>query len=519
MRRRIYIRAIVVVPACAVLLLQTACAERSAGRGAASPHRVIDVDHRVPFPPARRRTVKLEPGIGLSRCIDLALENNRLRPASRMALRIAQAQHRQALAAYWPQISVSIAAMRMDESMNYIYPSNTMRVPAQNITIPAGAFGLGFPAADVNLAVAESDFEVPEQEITLMDRDVAIGNANLKYLLFDGGRRHALRRQTGAGIAAAREECRRADLQVVYDVRRMYYGVLLAKLVHKLGRDTLARMEVTLQLTERLYKKGSGKVKKTDYLRNKVAVEGIRSLVARLEANEKLARSALVNTMGLPWDTEVKLPDVEVPYRPYEAKLKELVSTAYVFSPDWAKMAAALDAARVGVVGARSGYFPRVAFTGNMQRIWNDYDKATMTDRNKNSWQIGFAAEMPLFDGFLTRNRVAEARARLAQLEHQKVLLSEGLALKVKHTFLTMMAAGKQRQGASAAMKAAVENRALTVRAYKQELLETKDVIEAQMTEAIVSAQYYGALYAHAEAQARLEMIVGREVRKVVVGR
>src|ERR1035438_1761024 len=42
----------------------------------------------------------------LQQCIDLALEKNHNRVASRYSIEIAEAQHRQALSAYWPQVGI-----------------------------------------------------------------------------------------------------------------------------------------------------------------------------------------------------------------------------------------------------------------------------------------------------------------------------------------------------------------------------------------------------------------------------
>ena len=83
-------------------------------------------------------------------------------------------------------------------------------------------------------------------------------------------------------------------------------GVQRKLAVVQIGRDALTRMEVTLELTENLYTKGSGKVKKTDYLRNKTVVEWLRTAVTSLGANEQLARSALTNSMGMDWEAPVE---------------------------------------------------------------------------------------------------------------------------------------------------------------------------------------------------------------------
>jgi len=59
-----------------------------------------------------------------------------------------------------------------------------------------------------------------------------------------------------------RADADRTDLEVADQVRRMYWGAVLARQVERVGKDTLARMEVTLQLTESLYKNSAGKVSK-----------------------------------------------------------------------------------------------------------------------------------------------------------------------------------------------------------------------------------------------------------------
>ena len=77
---------------------------------------------------------------------------------------------------------------------------------------------------------------------------------------------------------------------------------------------------MTLQLTENLYKGGSMTVTKTDYLRNKVLAEGLRSMVNRLEENRKLAESALANSIGYNWKSEVRPAESRLTFHPLGGK-------------------------------------------------------------------------------------------------------------------------------------------------------------------------------------------------------
>jgi outer membrane protein TolC len=418
------------------------------------------------------------------------MERNHRKPASQFAVAMAEAQHRQALAGYWPQVSFRGGYKRMDEAPNFIFPASSITVPP----------GLQLP--------------IPEQDIKLMDPDSFAASAEARWLLYDGGMRRGLREQSGGFLEMSKQDSRRTDLELVDSVKRLYYGAVLARQLHQVGKDTLARMQATLSLTETMYKEGSGKVMKTDYLDNKVMVESLRSAVALLEKNDEMAKAALANTMGLSWEETVTPSAKEVPFTPYGGKVENLVGAAYEFNPDWAKLEAGIRAAEGAVRTAKSGYYPKLAVTGELHKWWNDYDAGIATNQNKEGWSVGIGFEIAVFEGFLTRNKVAEARARVDKTKEEQFLLKEGIGLQIKDIFLGLDAAGKSYEATLDAVTAARENRDLNTRAYQNELVETEKVIRAQLVEALMDAQHYKTVYDHAALQSQLELVVGTEVLK-----
>lgn len=444
----------------------------------------------------------------LQNCIDLALRNNHASSASRYSIEIAEAQHRQALSAYWPQVGIKATYSILDEDPNFIFPGRDISLPP-GMTIP-----INTPYGPIEM----SSLPVPEQNVKLMDRQNFVASLNATLPLYTGGKISSIVRQADQGLRAAKEESRRTDLQVTYDTTRYYYGAVLGRQLLQIGRDTLSRMEVTLELTENLYTKGSGRLKKTDYLRSKTVVEWLRSAVSSLEANEKLAKAALTNSMAIPWDTPIEVAAAEIPFTPVRNDLHDLVSDSYRFNPDWARMEAGLIAAAAKISEARSGHLPKVGLFGNLNRIENSYDKGIVTPDNRNSWAVGIGLEIPLFDGLRTTNEVREAKSRLAKLKEQQILLREGLALQVKHLFIQLMKTQDQQASTESAAVSAEENRSLNERAYQEELVETKDVIEAQLMESLMKAQHLKTLYDHLEAQANLDFVVGKEVAALVEG-
>lgn len=464
----------------------------------------------------------------LDDCLSTAMRSNRLRRASRFAVAMAEAQHRQALAGYWPQITGRGGFEQMDKSPDFLFAASSISVAAQAIhvpagnavvTVPAGVLGpaavqlpVSTPAQNIN--VAAQHLPIPAEDLKLMDPDSFTASLNLTWLLYDGGMREGYRQQTEGLLDMMKAEARRTDLEIADSVKRLYYGAVLARQLHQVGTDTLARMEATLSLTESMYKEGSGKVKKTDFLDNKVMVETLRAMVAQLEGNEDLAQAALANTMGLSWNTSITPADKELPYTPYNDDLDGLVSTSYRFSPDWAKVEAGMKAAEGAIRTEKSGYYPKLAVTGQLYNWWNNYDAGVATDANKQGWTVGVGLEIPIFNGFLTKNKIAEARARIDKTGEERLLLKEGLGLEIKDIFLSLRAAQKSYQATRDAMTAAQENRDLNTRAYQNELVETEKVIRAQLVEALMSAQHYKTRYDHLALQSQLTLVVGTEVLK-----
>jgi outer membrane protein len=469
--------------------------------------------------------------LNLQYCIDTAIKNNRHRMVSQSSIDIAETQYQQALSSYWPQLKFEMTASMMDEDPNFIFPSTQISLGsaatplaeaiANTQLTKMGITPQSVGQAQYNALLAQatamafqgvSSIQIPAQDIKLMDRDNLVSSLNLFYPLYTGGKRSAVVEQAKLGVNFAKEASRKTDLQVIHDVQKMYFGSILAESLHKLGRETLERFEVTLELTEKLYQGGSMRVKKTDYLRTQVVVSSVRSMVELLKSNEELAKSALVNSMGLAWNSRVEIEEKEILFSPYQSDLDKLVKEAHLSNPLLNQMEIGLRVSDAKIKEAKSGHLPLFVLFGNVNRIDNSYDSGIVTDTNKNSWALGIRMELPLFTGFRTQNEIAEARSRLTKMGHEKILLKEGIALQVKDAFLQIARSQGQVRATKDALDSARENRELNIRAYQDELVETKDVIEAQIMEFFINGQYLKALYDNQANKINLEFIIGKNV-------
>lgn len=457
---------------------------------------VFLVQHAV-LPDTVQAQKSFLPPLSLSKCIDIALEQNQKRRISALAVETAEYQHKQALSSFWPQLSLDAAYRQQDENLNFIFPENSY---SYVVNIP------GFP-------LATGTTQVPEQDVTVMDRETLHTNLNLTLPLYTGGLRSSSVAAAKSNIDAAKEAMRRTDLELIFDIQRMYYGAVLAERLSRIGNDTLTRLETTAHLTKRLYTEGTGSVTKLDYLRSMMMVESLRSLVAHLNSNVILSKAALGNSMGLPWDTSITLSETSIPSTQLDINLKHLIADAYQFNPDWKQLEAGLKAAAALVKKEKSGHLPKIALFGTLWRWENDLNnEGLMTDENVEGWNIGIGLHMPLFNGFLTTNKVNVAKAKLRELESQQILLKEGLALKVKHGVIRIDRSQKIRQSSQKAAEFAQQHRELAEKAYINQLLPTEKMIESQIYEALALAKFEMALYENATAHFEIDSVIGKEI-------
>jgi outer membrane protein TolC len=462
-------------------------------------------------------------GLTLDQCVTAALKNNGRRKAALAAEDQASARHGQALSSRYPSLSATLAATRLDEDPNFVFPSSAIAVPAGSIqtppmvmTLPANAFGPGFPPVNVPLPVPGSTipipaqtFQVPEQDVRLMDKTLFTGSLNALYAIYTGGLAGARIRQARAGVDAAAHERRQAEADLVFDVKRAYYGVVLARKLHATAAETFERMKATLDLTEALYKAGSGRVKKTDYLRHRAMVDTIASMVTEFAAHERTARAALAMLVGWTEPGDPDVADHEFPAGQAAPAADGLVRDALTVNPKIGRAQAGLVATTAGIAAAKAGHLPKVGLFADLHLLGNSYDAGVVTPRNKVSWAVGVGVEIPIFQGFRVVKEVQDARAGHRMLEQQYAALRDGVSFEVRRTVIVIDKALAQLATAGSAYRSATENRELHVRAYQDELVETKDMIESQLVEAVLAGQFFKVQYDLVEARATLDMILG----------
>jgi outer membrane protein len=442
--------------------------------------------------------------LNLEDCIRVALEKHQSLNISAANVAMAEAMYQQAMSAYWPQIAAQVNASRADQDRTFTM-EGAFSLPSSVAGNPAlPSVGLGDLAKPIPI----------NMDIELFDKDMVTSSLNLTYPIFTGLKRQAVVAQAEKGIQIAEQGQRKTNLELVRDVKKYFYAAQFAIQMEKLTEDTLERFKALEDLTERLYQNGSLKVKKTDYLRTKTTTAMTRTILNEARYAREMAHEALGNAMGQEWNEHYILVEADEA-SPISEGLQQLVESAQNFNPDIQQLKLAVQISDDQITEARSGYYPMIGFQAEVHDIQTPYHGGLTNSANRDGWTIGVGMQWNLFDGFQTTGKVNQAKAQQRKLESQQILLDQAIALQVKQQFLSIKSANSQTKDSQEAVGYASENRKLHVRAYQDELVETKDVIESQIVETFAQGTYYRARYALEMGLLSLEYLIGQNVQSL----
>lgn len=461
--------------------------------------------------------------INLDQALSLALENNGLNKISKLNLEIANAQYEQALSANFPSLNAILYANRDNSDTIFqqrgtftLSPeftktftlANTLNMPAGNArdnmqsaisATPLSAFPTGVISADIDTKA--------------MGRDTVRGTLELNYALYTGGKIDAIINQAKLNKELAKISIIRSENDVTFDVKKYYYGYILTNELYEIVNKIYRNMELTTQLAKNFMENSTTlKINRTDYLNAKLTTSLIQSTLAKIELNREMLKNAIANLIGLKWDDSVAISYDEDEILNQNIALQKLIQKAYELNPDISKINLAVKIKDEQINESKSTYYPQVGIFGNVNKTYNSYEYGYLSKDNQNTWNIGIAIKMSLFDGFRMKNDVIEKKLNRKVMDEQKILLEEGLAIQLKNEFLTSNMGYKQIQILKDAVEVASENSELNLKGFQYEMVEAKDLIQSQLTEAYIKADYLKYVHDYLVSLSKIDNLVGRKI-------
>jgi len=335
----------------------------------------------------------------LPEAIQLALKNNPDLATAQQRVNIARAGIQQTEAALWPQVRVGAGYTASDN--------------------PVQAFMMTLNQRSLNMATA--NFNHPDTT------DNYNGKVLAHWSLYDGGQTHATRQAAKLNATAAGQTLEGARNDLIFEVTRAYYTIHKARQFVSTAETAVTNLSSTVTVASNRFT--AGQTLKTDFLDAQVRLAENQENLIR--ANNALALSELVfqTVLGVNEQEQVTVEQASRLFSPDVADRRDARPTS---RPELLAARTATAAADRQVRAAQAGYIPRVNAFASYDL---DSDNASQF---QDSWVAGVSIELNLFDGFLTRGKVTEARANLEAARQQERKIALAITLEIRQAQLNL---------------------------------------------------------------------------------
>jgi outer membrane protein TolC len=302
-------------------------------------------------------------------------------------------------------------------------------------------------------------------------------SVTLNQLLYDFGTTKSQVAAAQYNLQAANSDTETALQTVVINVQQAYFNLQQTQSLVTVSEEAITQFQKHLDLAKGRFK--AGVAPKIDVTTAEVDLSNAQLNLITAKNNALVARVTLNNAMGIL---------TTLPYRvlepsrgeAYQVVLDEAVARAMQLRPEMISQQAQEQAAETAIKVAQGNFFPTVTSSASYSYAATDFPLVY-------NWNVAGTVNIPIFNGFLTKQQVAQARANLLKIKANGDVLRQSILLEVNQALLNLGAARERLQVTAVTVTQAKERLALVEGRYRAGLSNAIEVTDAEV--ALVNAQ------------------------------
>ena len=440
-------------------------------------------------------TVKAQSFLNLDSCRALALANNKDLLISNEKINAAHYQRKAAFTNYLPNFSATGAYMRNQKEFSLLNNDQkaTLSGLGTNLAGPiqqaateivtahpelkpliaslSGKLGAALPALD---QAGNSLVDALRTDT----RNVYAGAITLTQPLYMGGKIRAYNKITKYAEELAQEQHHGGMQEVIMSTDQAYWQVISLVNKKKLAEGYLKLLQQLDGDVEKMINEGVAT--KADGLSVRVKVNEAEMTLTKVEDGLSLARMLLCQLCGIDLSSPITLADENMEDIPLLTTDPHFdLSTAYENRPEIRSLELATQIYKQKVNVTRAEHLPSIALMGNYM-VTNPSVFNSLEHKFKGMWKVGVRVQIPIWhwgEG-IYKTRAAKAEARIAQYQLQDA--REKIELQVNQAAFKVKEAGKKLVMSSKNMEKAEENLRYATLGFKEGVIATSNVLEAQ---------------------------------------
>ncbi len=377
---------------------------------------------------------------------------------------------------------------------------------AKSLFLPTLTASYGYTLNDAVPAVADSPTFRKDPQIFFGYKNNNSASLALQETIYNGGANIANLEQAKLNLKAQEETLRQTKLEIEFETKRLFYGLLLAYETRRIARDLVDRAQAHYE--EVLARFNQGTASKFDVLQSKTQVSREMPQLINAENSIDLLMVEFKKLLVLKMSENI---NVMGELKPNEIDIKEdtFLQEAYSKNPKIILKLLGIDINRWAIEYAKSGWLPQVTASAGGSYVSNDISE--MIQSRQSLWNIGVKASIAIFDGFATKAKVDEAKAKYNQSALQKDDIIDQIAVDIKNACLDMKKSKTVIDTERDAVVEAKEALRLANVRYDNGVGINLDIFDSQVALAQVEQSLAQGIYDYIMARSQLDLTMGRE--------
>lgn len=327
------------------------------------------------------------------------------------------------------------------------------------------------------------------------------GSINLNQNIYDFGKTSAEIDIQKTTTDAARQNFDSSLLQVIYNVKVAYYGLLQARKNRDVAQETVTQMQMHLDQANGYFEVHLKS--RLDVTTAEMNLGSAKLSLIQAEDAISIAIATLNNAIGIDTATMAEY-DIEdnMSYTREELDFDGLVEQALKNRPDYLAEMFRIKSLTKSIELADKGFFPSVNGTGSYSLAGSEFPL-------NREWNLGVNVTLPIFSGFATTNQIREANANLNAEKANAELVKQQIILDVKQAIIKVKQAEKTIPVTELTEAHAAENLELANGRYQAGVGNMTEVSDAQASYISAKNARINALYNYRVARAALDKSIG----------
>lgn len=323
--------------------------------------------------------------------------------------------------------------------------------------------------------------------------------------IYNGGANFANFKQAELGLEVQEETLHARKLELEFEAKRLYYGLLLAYETERIAQQLVSQAQSHYEDVKNKFSQGTAS--KFDLLQSKVQVSKLMPELVRAKNAIDSIMADLKKLLSLKMQDYITVKE-KLAYSPIEINEGEFLKNAYMNRPEMILKSLGINISKWQIEMAKAGSQPQVS-TG-LDYSYRSNNLGNMFNNRHSNWSAGLSVTIPVFDGFSTKAKVEEAKARYAQAGLDKENLSDQIAVDIKKACLDLNQALSIIDASKDNIEEAKEALKIAEVSFDNGEGTNIDILDTQVTLSQIEKNYSEGIYDYLMAKAFLERSVGQ---------